>query len=485
MIIGYREKLEKTLSAFLDVESEVERGDVLNAIARSVAVGDDWLIPVKGMEEGMNETDFEEERVFSPIPCLLTRTVCIRDGAEMACAFTGVEKQAGEDEDETVMSLQYPARDVLEEFSRWTSVESLLLNPWTDGFVISRADAKRILAVADSFPKRKVDAMRTYRIEPRFVIDTGAILRSWCDGWTEADAKSDSEKAENWKLQYCSVMADGRVLLLFEMRDEIYGGQYDTFCVESTCSHYRVLEYGEVDGTYALLGKYRFRAQNSEIESVFLCDGILSAAIALRGSSMVTILPMIPTNDEGQFKIYNNVDTVVSDSKGNVAVSYYANHMDEAHMPVMIFDSDGTAINGYKEDHALSCLAMNLDSEENVWFHLFPSSTLDRLGLNGTLAESCGLALTGFDSFALSDDRSKLFVSFSDEDEGSVQYVMSRNEAGDYEDPIRFDFCPTDKDGKRMKAKDCEVFGDCSCMKSWVVLNADGILYLYDINYCS
>ena len=57
MIIGYTEKLEETLSAFLDVESDVEREDVLDAIACSVAVGDDWLIPVKPMEEGMKETD--------------------------------------------------------------------------------------------------------------------------------------------------------------------------------------------------------------------------------------------------------------------------------------------------------------------------------------------------------------------------------------------------------------------------------------------
>ena len=130
------------------------------------------------------------------------------------------------------------------------------------------------------------------------------------------------------------------------------------------------------------------------------------------------------------------------------------------------------------------CSAINLDSEENVWFHLSPSSTLDRLDPSGGLAESCGLALSGFDCFALNDDRSKLFVSFSEENEGSVQYVMSRNEAGDYVDPIRFDFCPTDQNGKRLQAKDCEVFEACSSTKSRVVLNADGVLYLYDINDC-
>jgi hypothetical protein len=316
------------------------------------------------------------------------------------------------------------------------------------------------------------------------VVDTGEILRSWCDGWTEAEAKNDSEQSENWEFRGCSLMADGCLLLLFEMRDEIYGGRYDNLRVKSTLSHYRVLEYAEVNGFYFQMGKYRFRAQDAEIEGVFLHDGKLSAAIASRGTSTVSILPMIPVNDDGQFTISDGVNSIVTDSKGNVAVAYYGNLMVEAHLPVMVFGPDGKVNYRHKDDHAMSCSAINLDSEENVWFHLSPSSTLDRLDPSGSLAESCGLALSGFDCFALSDDRSKLFVSFSEENEGSVQYVMSRNEAGDYVDPIRFDFCPTGQNGKRLQAKDCEVFEACSSAKSRVVLNADGVLYLYDINDC-
>ncbi len=30
----------------------------------------------------------------------------------------------------------------------------------------------------------------------------------------------------------------------------------------------------------------------------------------------------------------------------------------------------------------------------------------------------------------------------------------------------------------------CKVFGQPSTMKSWVLLNADGVLYLYDIDDC-
>ena len=67
---------------------------------------------------------------------------------------------------------------------------------------------------------------------------------------------------------------------------------------------------------------------------------------------------------------------------------------------------------------------------------------------------------------------------------GSVHYVMTANEDGDYVNPIRFEFRPGDKDGNILEAKDCEIFGRPSVMNSWVVLQADGCLYYYDIDDC-
>ncbi len=54
----------------------------------------------------------------------------------------------------------------------------------------------------------------------------------------------------------------------------------------------------------------------------------------------------------------------------------------------------------------------------------------------------------------------------------------------DYINPIRFEFLPEGKDGSVLETKDCTVFGQPSTMKSWVLLNADGVLYLYDIDDC-
>lgn len=65
-----------------------------------------------------------------------------------------------------------------------------------------------------------------------------------------------------------------------------------------------------------------------------------------------------------------------------------------------------------------------------------------------------------------------------------MQYILHKDKNGNYTKPIRFEFNPTDENGEELTAKNCKVFGRCSSMKSWVVLNADGKLYLYDINDC-
>ena len=126
----------------------------------------------------------------------------------------------------------------------------------------------------------------------------------------------------------------------------------------------------------------------------------------------------------------------------------------------------------------LACRDVNLDREENVWFYLHPSSTIAQIDPERKGVNSHVVMMQGFDSFALSSDRSKLFIHFSEYEGGSVQYVLTADEDGDYFDPIRFDFRPEDGDGKRLEAKDCRAFGRMSSMKSWVILNADGRLYL-------
>ena len=61
---------------------------------------------------------------------------------------------------------------------------------------------------------------------------------------------------------------------------------------------------------------------------------------------------------------------------------------------------------------------------------------------------------------------------------------MTADKDGNYVNPIRFDFRPENEEGAVLEVKDCDVFGRASTMKSWVILNADGKLYFYDIDDC-
>ena len=61
---------------------------------------------------------------------------------------------------------------------------------------------------------------------------------------------------------------------------------------------------------------------------------------------------------------------------------------------------------------------------------------------------------------------------------------MTADKNGNYVNPIRFDFRPEDGEGNVLVVKDGEEFGRASTTKSWVILNADGKLYLYDIDDC-
>ena len=92
------------------------------------------------------------------------------------------------------------------------------------------------------------------------------------------------------------------------------------------------------------------------------------------------------------------------------------------------------------------------------------------------------VALQGFDGMALSSDRSRLFVEFSEYEGGSIFYILTRDENGDYTKPVRFEFLPETVEGKPKEVRDYDVYGCSSTMKSWVILNADGKLSLYDID---
>ena len=479
MIIGVTEKLEKMMFSFQEKENEVDFSDVMDCVVESVAAGDLWQVPVEVIEEGMNETDFPDGWVLEKMPGFYKKTVGNSHGDQIFCAFTSEDAMNKVEEEGTFISVKYPVKELLTELVSAEDCPGMILNLWSDDFFISRENAAKVLENAEKVPADGIMDLLSYRIEPKAVIDTNEILQEWKEGWNDEEGKQES-----WKLVSYPIMADGRILLLFVMKDEIYGGNYDTFRAVHTHSHYRVLEYQMENGDLRLKNRYRFKAQDAHVGTVFLYDDVLRATISVEGDENYKVLNMIPENDDSQFTIYSSIETVTSNSKGDVIVAYNENLRDPARFPVMMFGKDGKVKVRYKDEWALYCSDVNIDEDENIWFHMYPSTALSKLAPETKRVEMHKVEMQGFDAFALSSDRTKLFVHFSEYGGGSVQYVMTADKDGNYVNPIRFDFRPENEEGAVLEVKDCDVFGRASTMKSWVILNADGKLYFYDIDDC-
>ncbi len=479
MLMGQIEKLEKLLGKFSDMSSSVTSKDVLECVAESAAAEDSWFVPVDLLEDGMNETDIEEGNSLEGMS-LFRKTVITNPAEERYfCAFTSEAAMNADHEEGTRISVKYRARAMLRDLLAADGIKGLVINPWTDAFVVSKKNAAKALDFAERMPESAVAALRSYRLDPKAVIDTNEILEDWRKGWHDEDGK-----LEPWELVSYPIMPDGHILLLFKMKGEVYGGQAPRLKAIHSVTYYRVLELCVENGKTEILNKYRFKVQDAHVGTAFLHDGVLRAAISVDGSEKYDIVQMLPVDDDRQFTIYRNIETAVMDSDGNIAVAYCKNLRDPARYPVMVYNSDGDTVAQYHDENTLTCLDVNLDSKERVWFHLHPSETLDMLNRDTTRVEMHKVALQGFRAFALSTDGSKLYTAFTEYEGGSSHFVMTADKNGDYINPIRFEFLPESRDGSILETKDCTVFGQPSTMKSWVLLNADGVLYHYDIDDC-
>ena len=479
MLVGQIEKLEKLLGKYSNFNSCVTLQDVMECVAYNAAVEDSWFVPVNLLKDGMNETDIGEGHGLEEMPMFRKMVVTNAFEENYFCAFTSEEAMNADHEEGTRISVKYRARAVLRDLLAADDIKGLVINPWTDAFEVSKENAAKALDFAEKLPESGVAALRTYRLEPKAVIDTNEILEAWQEGWHDEDGKF-----EPWELVAYPIMPNGHILLLFKMKEEIYGGQAPDLQVIHSVTFYRVLELSVENGKAEIISKYRFKAQDAHVGTVFLHDGVLRAAISVDGSEKFDVVQMVPVDDDQQFTIYRNVETAVMDSEGNIVVAYCKNLRDPARCPVMMYNSDGDVIERYQDEKTLACLDVNLDSKERVWCHLHPSETLDMLEQETTRVETHRVALQGFRAFALSTDESKLYTAFTEYEGGSSHFVMTADQNGNYVNPIRFAFLPEGKDGSILETKDCKVFGQPSTMKSWVLLNADGVLYLYDIDDC-
>ena len=474
-------ELENALKKYHITKEPELRRTILTLLAQNAMAQEFWHVLAEAVLEPDDETkqpDPETETTLRKLPAFRKQLITDESGKECFCAFTSQEQYLKYPWEGTFCTVQYPLWDLLWEMIETEAGDGLLINFGTDDFLLEREEARDVLRRALELTDWEVHQMRTFHPKPKAVLDTNEILESWKEGWIGRDS------AEDWSLSCYPIMADGRILVLFERKDEIYGGEYNTFGVKDWMTHFRLLEYGQEEDGLRLIGKYRFRVQSPRHYSVMLYDGVLKAILRQKDGDMYTVLPIFPENDAGQFTIYADVERVISNSKGETIVGYNRNSYDEEHLPLMIFDEKGKEIACYFDEDALYCSDVNLDKNEDVWFHMYPSDDIRKLVPKSRTVEYHKVALPGFHAFAMNDDGSLLFLWFSEYEGGSVQYVLSRDENGNYGDPIRFAFLPEDENGKLLAVEKCEEYGRCATMKSWVILNADNKLYLYDMNDC-
>ena len=210
MLKGLNEKLEKILRDYCEDESTTEWKDVMFVMTHSVAAGDMWHVPVEMIPEGMNETDYADGQLLGNLPMFVKRTI-INDGNERYCAFTSSERVRTGDSKDPVMTVAYPSNVFLEEIARDDNINGFVLNPWSDDLTLDAETVNSLLRIAARVPEDYLRGYRAYQIEPKAIIDTEKILEEWGGGWDD-----QCDKEEKWELKSYPIMADGRILLLFE-----------------------------------------------------------------------------------------------------------------------------------------------------------------------------------------------------------------------------------------------------------------------------
>ena len=164
MIVGQIEKLEKLLGKFCDTNSNVTSNDVMTCVADSVAAEDSWFVPADVLEDGMNETDIGEGCGLEELP--LFRKMVITNPAKESyfCAFTSEEAMNADHAEGTRISVKYKACALLRDLLAADDIKGLVINPWTDAFVVSKENAAKALEYAEKMPESAVAVLRSYKI---------------------------------------------------------------------------------------------------------------------------------------------------------------------------------------------------------------------------------------------------------------------------------------------------------------------------------
>lgn len=479
-LIGYNRQLEDAIVAFHESDDDDGElsGDVFYKTVLGVAAHDKWYVPVIPCEK-TDEDMIQPEKFCESMLVRMSENQLAMvnlnevDGASEMLVYTSLEKIPKES-----YFVGLSSRRVLECFGTAHEVERLWLNPDKEGesYWFSKEEAKKLLEAAEACDISDVTDEMYYALDPLAVIDTDKIIEDWKSGWSE------SFETEAWKLEAYPVMPDGTVLLLFCMEDVICEGKIDDLKKVHVSSYYRVLQYKLGSNGPEIINKFRFSIQDCKVGTVFVRDDKLYATVATRYSNSYTVLQMFPNDDDAQFPIGTYIKDVVPKMDGNTFVSYYDNQNDKHKAPVAVFNADGEVAGRYIEKLAITCKAMTLDADENIWYHCYPSGEITEIGTDNEFGERHCVELQGFNVFAFSDDKSVLVAEFSEYNDESIIFVMHRDGDGDYGTPIRFAFEPKDNDDAVINSEDCDYFGCPSVCKSTMLLRANGYLYWYNVN---
>ena len=311
------------------------------------------------------------------------------------------------------------------------------------------------------------------RLPYRKIADVSEIISGWQSEWNEG-YPDYQEDAEPWRFRSPAFLPGNRLALLFEMEEEVYEGHVEAAHV---LNRFRVPVYDLKKAE--IVQRFAFHGQDMEVKTVLSTPDRkgIRAVVRVRGreEGRWTVLPMIPTDDEGQFGIGPYVKNVVQCGSGAIAVSYAHNDLDKEKVPVALWDTDGSGIAGKKDPDEMECSALLLDSDQNVWAHFMPSGRIVRLGDDEAVFRS---DYQGFDAFGISSDCRLAAVSWQKGVCENRMYLMIRKgERFEAFGKLDFSHLPG-----RPDPLECSAYGSPVFDGSRFVFNKDGALYLFDLD---
>ncbi|MBQ4290330.1 MAG: hypothetical protein II719_03960 [Clostridia bacterium] len=308
----------------------------------------------------------------------------------------------------------------------------------------------------------------------RKVADVSEIIRGWQREWNEG-YPHEQKSAEPWRFHSPAFLPGNRLALVFERDDEVYEGRG---AVAHVLNHFRVLT---VDlGSMEIVQQFAFHCQDTDVLTVLSTPdrkGIQAVVkVSGRENGVWSVLPMVPTNDDGQYKIAPYAEQVLQFPNGGIVASYSHNDLDSAKIPVAFWSpEDGSYAGGLKDPDELECAALTLDHSGCVWAHLMPSGKIVRMGEEARTFES---AYHGFSAFGVSSDCRLMAVSWQRGPCENRMHLMYRKGSRYLAfGKLEFGHLPG-----RENPLDCVTFGFPAFYGSRFVFNKDGTLYLFDLD---